>query len=113
PGEDHVFHGATTEVLRALLSEHPADGVDDVRLPAAVRADDRRDARRQLENGPGLERLEAGRLDLLDPHPIPQPPIRPAAAAHSDRRVAGLLPHRSLAPTLAPARCSSTPRRRR
>src|SRR5207237_6868661 len=39
--EDDVLHRLAAEVLRALLAEHPADGIDDVRLTAAVRADDR------------------------------------------------------------------------
>ena len=46
------------QVLRALLAQHPADGVDDVRLAAAVRPDDAGDAAREIENrtlGEGLE----------------------------------------------------------
>ena len=43
-GEDDVLHRGAAEMLRALLAEHPADRVDDVRLAAAVRADDRGDA---------------------------------------------------------------------
>jgi hypothetical protein len=41
--EDHVLHGASTQVLGGLLTHHPADGVHDVRLAAAVRTHDRRD----------------------------------------------------------------------
>jgi hypothetical protein len=52
----------------ALLAEHPADGVDDVRLAAAVRTDDAGDARGQLEHGAFHERLEPVQLDLLDAH---------------------------------------------
>src|SRR5581483_5043002 len=70
-GEHDVLHGRAAEVLRTLLAEHPADRVDDVRLAAPVRADDRRHAGRQLENRRLHERLEAVQLDLLDPHPDP------------------------------------------
>ena len=42
--EDDVFHRVAAQMLRALLAEHPADRVDDVRLPAAVRPHDGRDA---------------------------------------------------------------------
>jgi hypothetical protein len=42
--EDHVLHFAAAQGLRALFAEHPADGVGDVGLAAAVGADDRRDA---------------------------------------------------------------------
>ena len=34
------FHGVAAQMLGALLAEHPADGVDDVRFAAAVRPDD-------------------------------------------------------------------------
>ena len=42
--EDHVFHLVAAQALRALLAHHPGDGVGDVALAAAIRADDRRDA---------------------------------------------------------------------
>ena len=41
-GEDHVLHLAAAQRLRALLAEHPGDGVDDVGLAGAVRARRRR-----------------------------------------------------------------------
>ena len=47
--------------LRRLGAEHPADGVDDVGLAAAVRPDDDGDARLEVEGrgvGEGLEALE-------------------------------------------------------
>src|SRR5882724_2180620 len=37
--EDHVLHRVAAQGLRARFAEDPADGVDDVRLAAAVRAD--------------------------------------------------------------------------
>jgi hypothetical protein len=60
--EDHVFHGAAAQVLRALLAHCPADGVDHVRLAAAVRPDDAGDAVVEGEDHPVGERLEAGDL---------------------------------------------------
>src|SRR3989449_3583753 len=72
-GEDDVLHRLAAEMARALLAQHPADRVDDVRLAAAVRSDDGGHPRRQLEDGPLHERLEAVQLDLLDPHPGPSP----------------------------------------
>src|SRR5262249_35044030 len=78
--EDHVLHGAAAQVLRARLAEHPADGIDHVRLPAAVRTHDGGDPGRKLEDGPVHERLEAGELDLLDAHPLPHGPAGPPPA---------------------------------
>ena len=57
-GEDDVFHLAAAEGLRALLAHHPGEGVDDVRLAGAVRADDAGDARLEGESGRLGERLE-------------------------------------------------------
>ena len=42
--EDDVLHFRAAQRLGALLAEHPSDGVGDVRLAAAVRADDAGDA---------------------------------------------------------------------
>ncbi len=42
--KDHVEHGRAAQVLDALLAQDPRDGVRHVRLAAAVRADDSRDA---------------------------------------------------------------------
>src|SRR4029077_7759755 len=47
--EDHVGHFAAAQALGALLAEDPADGIDDVGLAAAVRPDDGRDPRREIE----------------------------------------------------------------
>ena len=70
-GEDHVFHAAAAQVAGALLAEDPAQGVDDVRLAAAVRADDPRDPVRELENCLVLRRLEACKFEPFDPHRRP------------------------------------------
>ena len=66
--EDHLFHLRAAEGAGALLAEHPAHGVGDVGLSAAVRADDRGHAR--LEDHLGLigERLESVNLELRQTH---------------------------------------------
>ena len=66
--EDDVFHGAPRRCLRALLAHAPADGVHDVRLAAAVGADDADDVVVEVDHGPVDERLEARDLQLLDVH---------------------------------------------
>ena len=50
--EDHVFHLLSAESLGALLAESPANGVRDVGLAAAVRADDAGNAGEDLDLGP-------------------------------------------------------------
>ena len=45
--EDDVLHRLAAQLLGALLSEHPQNGVGDVRLTRTVRADD--------DGEPGLE----------------------------------------------------------
>src|SRR5262249_26905011 len=74
--EDHVLHRAAGEGARRLLAERPADRVDDVRLAAAVRADDRGEA--PLEDDPGAvgERLEAAELECLEMHALGPFPAR-------------------------------------
>src|SRR5690606_7879492 len=67
PLEDHLFHLGAADRRGALFAEDPADRVADVRLPAAVRADDRRDALVETELraiGERLEPLEIGALQL-------------------------------------------------
>ncbi len=44
-GKDHIFHLMAAQVAGALLAHGPAQGIDDIGLAAAIRADDRRDAR--------------------------------------------------------------------
>jgi len=44
PGKDHVLHASAAQALGRLFAEHPSDGVAQVRLAAAVRADHRRQA---------------------------------------------------------------------
>lgn len=84
-GEDDVLHLAAAQRLGALLAQHPGDGVDDVGLAGAVRADHAGDPRLQLERrggGEGLETLhrQALEMHLLDPRPVAAVPS-PAARA--------------------------------
>jgi hypothetical protein len=64
-GEDDLVHAGTAQLLCALLSEHPARGVDEVRFARAVGSDDRRDARLEDQARPLGERLEAEEIDAL------------------------------------------------
>jgi len=62
--EDHVLHRFAAQSRCFRFTEHPSDGVDDVRLAAAVGTDDadelaRRRNRRRID-----ERFESGELDL-------------------------------------------------
>jgi hypothetical protein len=66
--EDHVLHGLAAQLARLALAEHPAHGVHDVGLAAAVRADDADALAGKLEGGGLGERLEAGQLDLVQTH---------------------------------------------
>jgi len=49
--EDHVLHLIAAEVLGALLTQHPAYGIGDVALAAAVGAHDGGDAGLEVERG--------------------------------------------------------------
>ena len=62
--EDHVLHGLAAQVLRRGLAQHPAHGVDDVRLAAAVRADHADKLSRHRNVGGIDEGFEAGELDV-------------------------------------------------
>ena len=57
--EDDILHLAAAQRLGALLAQHPAHGVRQIRLAAAVGADDARDALVKLHDGPVRKRLEA------------------------------------------------------
>ena len=67
--EDHVVHAGAAQRPRPLRAEHPRDRVDEVRLPRAVRADDDRDARLELQRRLVGERLEAPQGQGLQEHP--------------------------------------------
>ena len=67
-GEDHVVHLLGAHRLRCLGAEHPGDGVDDIRLARAVRADDHRDPWFEVHDGRVGERLETFEGETLEEH---------------------------------------------
>ena len=67
-GEDHVVHPRAAQRARPLRAEHPRDGVDEVRLARAVRADDDGDARLEVQRRLVGERLEAPQGQGLQEH---------------------------------------------
>ena len=78
--EDHVLHPLAAQRLGAHVAERPLDGVDDVALAAAVRADDGRDAVAELEHGPVAEGLEALQLEATNLHGAVRGSCDPGAA---------------------------------
>ena len=66
--EDHVLHRLAAQLARLALAEHPAHGVDDVRLAAAIRADDADELPGELKMGRFDERLEAREPDRVKTH---------------------------------------------
>ena len=64
-GEDHVVHAGRTHVLVRVLAHHPAHGFDEIRLAAAIRADDARQSGLDDE----LRRL-AEALETDDAQPV-------------------------------------------
>src|SRR5581483_8386268 len=69
--EDHVLHRVAAQRRRARLAEHPAHRVHDVRLAAAVGADDADELAGDADGGRIDERLEARELDLSEAHLLP------------------------------------------
>ncbi len=67
-GEDHVFQGVAAEMPYVLLAEHPTDRLDDVRLPASVRADHGRDPGPEVDAHTLRERLEALDVETRQEH---------------------------------------------
>ena len=94
--EDDVVHPLAAEPARGLLAHHPADGIDDVGLAAAVRAHDGGDAIVEGEDGAVDEGLEPVDLQRLDSHPTLDPstggsisglgPVRPEFARSAGGR---------------------------
>ena len=77
--EYHIRHLAAAQGFGRLLAEHPADGVGDVGLAAAVRPDDGRDPRLKVQRGLVREGLKAEYCEILEIHLIatasqPKPP---------------------------------------
>ena len=67
-GEDHVLHARAAHVLERAFAHHPAQGLDEVRLAAAVRPDDAGQARLDPKFGGVAEALEAGQAEALEFH---------------------------------------------
>jgi len=68
PGKDHITHLLTTEVFGALLAQNPAQGVDNIRLSAAVGTDDGGNSFRKGERRLLLKRFKSEEFELFDPH---------------------------------------------
>ncbi len=62
PVEDDVGHRIAAQVARGKLAHHPAHGIDDVGLAAAVRAHDAGEVGRERDIGGVHEGLEPGEL---------------------------------------------------
>ena len=67
-GEEHVVGLLGAQLARAHRAGRPEDRVGDVRLARAVRADDDRDARLEVDLDRVDERLEPAQLDRLQVH---------------------------------------------
>jgi hypothetical protein len=67
-GEDEIIHPIATQEFGALLSQRPADGVGNVALAAAVRADDGGDARLKGEFNLVREGFETEERDFGELH---------------------------------------------
>jgi hypothetical protein len=61
--ENHVLHFRIAQQPRLLFAEHPADRIDDIRLPTPVGPDDRGDAAGKVHTETVFERFETCDLD--------------------------------------------------
>ena len=68
PAENDVFHAVATQAFRALLAQHPGNGVDDVALATPVRTDNRRDTAVERQLRTFRKALEARDLEVLETH---------------------------------------------
>src|SRR3990167_8706053 len=66
--EDDVGHRLATEVLRRTFAHHPANGVDDVRLAAAIGPYHGRHVAGEVHGGRVDEGFEPGQFYALEPH---------------------------------------------
>ena len=82
-GEDELLVPLRAQDPGVVLAEGPADRIGHVRLPPAIRTDDRGDAWRELEVGPLHEALEAGEGQRL------QHGVRARVAALDDLELVG------------------------
>ena len=69
--EDDVFHLGAAQCARALFAQHPAYGIGNIALAAAVGADDRGHPRRQLQGYLIRKGFESLDVNLFKTHPIP------------------------------------------
>ena len=69
-GENHVRHLAATQVLGALFTHHPRQGINHIGFPRTVGADDAGHARFQREMNRVSERLEAFQRQGFEIHPF-------------------------------------------
>jgi hypothetical protein len=79
--EDHVLHAVAPQTLRALLAQNPREGIDHVALAAAVRSNNRRDARIERQFRSIRKALEAGDFKALQPHGVQVPSLAKRKAA--------------------------------
>jgi hypothetical protein len=70
PGEDQVFHPVAAERFGALLSQHPADGINDIRLPAAVGSHEDRQSRLEVDRQAVDKGFEAEQRQVLQEHTL-------------------------------------------
>ena len=66
--ENHIHHSGAPERLGRLLAQNPPNRIGNIRLAAAVRADNRRDARLKVERRLVRKRLKAQGREILQIH---------------------------------------------
>ncbi len=66
--ENDVRHLAATQGFRGLFAKHPAHGIEDIGLAAAIRADDSGDATVEIQDRSGSERFETEHFERLQIH---------------------------------------------
>ena len=81
--ENHLVHFRGAHLPRRVLAHHPAERLDDVRLAAAVRTDDARQARIDVDVGRIDERLETGEAQPCEFHRRPSSLFPPRAPGRS------------------------------
>src|SRR5690606_36399777 len=79
--EDRRLHLGAADRRRLLLAQHPADRVADVRLAAAVRPHDRRDAIVEAQLRAIRERLESLQRQTAKLHELGWPVLRTRVSA--------------------------------
>jgi len=60
-----------TEMARALLAHHPPQGIDDIRLAAAIGTHDSSDPLSELERCPLSKGLKADHFEAFKTHRLP------------------------------------------